>query len=214
LDRPGPFEEWDGRLRPPGVTVALRELALHLLDIAENSIAAEAKTVRLTVEEDTRTDRLRLCVEDDGQGMDEKMVALVTDPFVTTRTTRKVGLGIPLLKAAAEACNGWLTVTSEVGLGTRLECEFQHSHIDRMPLGDMAGTMLSLIVATPQVHWVYRHRVNEAEFVFDDRPIKDELGDVPLTEPGILSYVRETLQQGVADVQAAWIPTNASRFIS
>jgi signal transduction histidine kinase len=90
----------------------LRELALHLLDIAENSVAAEAKTVVLTVEEDTRTDRLKLRVEDDGKGMDEKMAAMVTDPFVTTRTTRKVGLGIPLLKEAAEACNGWLRITS------------------------------------------------------------------------------------------------------
>ena len=202
-----------GALQPPGVTVALRELALHLLDIAENSIAAGAKTVRLTVEEDTRTDRLRLCVEDDGRGMDEKMAALVIDPFVTTRTTRKVGLGIPLLKAAAEACDGWLTITSAVGQGTRLECEFRHSHIDRMPLGDLPGTILALVVGAPQVHWVYRHRVNEAEFVFDDQPIKDELGEVPLTEPEVLRYVREMLQQGVADVQAALTTTNAVRFI-
>jgi hypothetical protein len=189
----------------------VRELALHLLDIAENSIAAGASTVTVTVEENIQTDRLKLSVVDDGQGMDEKMVAMVTDPFVTTRTTRKVGLGIPLLKAAAEACNGWLTIASEVGKGTRLECEFQHSHIDRMPLGDVAGTMLSLIVCAPQIHWIFRHRVNDDEFVFDDQPIKDELGEVPLTEPEILSYVRETLQQGVANVQA--VLTNAALSI-
>ncbi len=189
----------------------MRELALHLLDIAENSVAAGAKTVVVTVEEDTRADRLRLSVEDDGRGMDEEMAALVTDPFVTTRTTRKVGLGIPLLKAAAEACNGWLRITSEVGKGTRLECEFQHSHIDRMPLGDVAGTMLSLLVGAPQIHWVYRHRVDGSEFVFDDQPIKGELGDLPLTEPEILSFVRETLQQGVANVQASL--TNTVPFI-
>jgi len=179
----------------------LRELALHLLDIAENSVAAGANTVVVTVEEDSRADRLRLSVEDDGKGMDEEMAALVTDPFVTTRTTRKVGLGIPLLKAAAEACNGWLRLGSQVGKGTRLECEFQHSHIDRMPLGDVAGTMLALLVGAPQIHWVYRHRVNGDEFVFDDRPIKDELGELPLTEPEILSYIRETLEQGEANVQ-------------
>lgn len=187
--------------------MAVRELALHLLDIAENSIAAQAKTVALTVVEDTPADRLKLSVVDDGQGMDAEMVALVADPFVTTRTTRKVGLGIPLLKAAAEACNGWLNITSEAGKGTRLECEFQHSHIDRMPLGDVAGTLLALMVAAPQIHWVYRHRVNDEEFVFDDQPIKDELGDVPLTEPEILSFVREMLQQGVANVQAALTDT-------
>lgn len=189
----------------------MRELALHLLDIAENSVAAGAKTVVVTVGEDTQADRLRLSVEDDGRGMDEEMAAMVTDPFVTTRTTRKVGLGIPLLKAAAEACNGWLSITSQVGKGTRLECEFQHSHIDRMPLGDVVSTMLSLLVGTPQIHWVYRHRVNGDEFEFDDQPIKDELGELPLTEPEILSYLRETLQQGVAKVQASL--THAELFI-
>ncbi len=181
----------------------MRELALHLLDIAENSLAAGARAVTLAVEEDSRTDRLKLLVADDGQGMDEETARLVVDPFVTSRTTRKVGLGIPLLKAAAEACGGWLTISSVVGRGTRLECEFQHSHIDRMPLGDMAGTMLSLLVTAPQVHWVYRHTVNGREFVFDDQPLKDELGDLPLTEPEILSFVRQTLEQGEAEVQAA-----------
>jgi hypothetical protein len=187
---------------PMGFSI-VRELALHLLDIAENSVAAEAKTITLTVEEDTRADRLKLSVADDGRGMDEELAAMVTDPFVTTRTTRKVGLGIPLLKAAAEACNGGLTIATGVGQGTRVDCEFQHSHIDRMPLGDMAGTLLALIVTTPQIHWIFRHRVNEDEFVFDSQPIKDELGDVPFTEPGVLTFLREMLQQREAELRAA-----------
>jgi hypothetical protein len=181
----------------------VRELALHLLDIAENSVAAEATTVTLTVEEDTRTDQLKLRVVDDGKGMDEELVAMVTDPFVTTRTTRKVGLGIPLLKAAAEACNGGLTITSVAGEGTRVECEFQHSHIDRMPLGDVAGTLLGLFVTAPHIRWIFCHRVNDDEFVFDSQPIKDELGDVPFTEPDVLNFLREMLQQREAEVRAA-----------
>jgi hypothetical protein len=185
----------------------VRELALHLLDIAENSVAAGAKNVTVAVEEDTRTDRLILSVEDDGRGMDEKMAVAVLDPFVTSRTTRKVGLGLPLLKAAAEACNGGLTLTSKVGEGTRVVCEFQWSHIDRMPLGDVAGTVLALVIGTPQVHWVYRHRANDETFDFDDQPIKETLGDVPLTEPDILSFIRATLQDGVAQVQATLAET-------
>jgi hypothetical protein len=181
----------------------LRELALHILDIAENSLAAGAKNVTLAVVEDTQTDRLRLSVQDDGRGMDEETAAAVVDPFVTSRTTRKVGLGIPLLKAAAEACNGWLKIVSAVGQGTQLVCEFQHSHIDRMPLGDMAGTVLALVTTAPDVHWVYRHRVDAQEFVFDDRVIKETLGEVPLTEPEILGFIRGWLQQGMAEVQAA-----------
>ncbi len=181
----------------------MRELALHLLDIAENSLAAGAKNVTLAVEEDTQHDRLRLSVQDDGRGMDEKTAAAVVDPFVTSRTTRKVGLGIPLLKAAAEACQGGLTIVSAVGQGTRLECEFQHSHIDRMPLGDLAGTVLALVTTAPQIHWVYRHRVDAQEFVFDDKVIKETLGEVPLTEPEILGFVRGLLEQGIAEVQAS-----------
>jgi Histidine kinase-, DNA gyrase B-, and HSP90-like ATPase len=185
----------------------VRELALHLLDIAENSVAAGAKNVTVTVEEDTRADRLVLRVEDDGCGMDAQTAAAVLDPFVTSRTTRKVGLGLPLLKAAAEACNGGLKLTSAVGQGTRLECEFQRSHIDRMPLGDVAGTMLTLVISAPHIHWVYRQRADAEEFVFDDQPIKAELGDVPLTEPDILGFIRATLQDGVAQVQAALAET-------
>lgn len=179
----------------------MRELALHLLDIAENSVAADARTIQISVDEDTKKDRLKMSVEDDGKGMNEEMVARVTDPFVTSRTTRKVGLGIPLLKAAAEACNGYLRITSAIGQGTRLEAEFQRSHIDRMPMGDLAGTLLELLVAWPQIHWIFRYKQDSAEFLFDDEPVKEELGDVPLTEPNILTYLRQTLQEGLEDAQ-------------
>ena len=183
----------------------MREIALHLLDIAENSVAAGARRVEITVEEDLQNDRLRIAIQDDGRGMDEQWLARVTDPFVTSRTTRKVGLGIPLLKATAEACNGSLSITSTPGRGTCLAAEFQRSHIDRMPVGDIPGTMLALVVAFPEIHWVFHYRANdranEAEFTFDDEPIKRELEGVPLSEPSILAFIRELLQEGVSGVQ-------------
>lgn len=179
----------------------MRELALHLLDIAENSVAANASTIEIAVDEDLKTDRLKLAVTDNGKGMDAATVASVVDPFVTSRTTRKVGLGIPLLKEAAELCNGYLKIDSTVGKGTRLECEFQHSHIDRMPLGDVAGTLLTLVIANPHIRWLLHYRVNDATFEFDSLPIVEELGDVPLTEPSILAFVRQMLQDGIADVR-------------
>ena len=178
----------------------MRELALHLMDIAENSVAAQAKTVHLDVEEETSADRLWMCVRDDGRGMDAEMVRRVVDPFVTSRTTRKVGLGIPLLKAAAEACNGFLEIQSQPGVGTELQVQFQRSHIDRMPLGDIAATMISLLVAHPEIHWIFRYKVDGAEFLFDDAPVKEVLGDIPLTEPDILAYLRETIESGVREV--------------
>jgi hypothetical protein len=125
----------------------------------------------------------------------------VVDPFVTSRTTRKVGLGIPLLKEAAEACNGFLTIASTPGKGTRLDVEFQHTHIDRMPLGDVAGTILSLVVAYPSIHWKLIYKVNYREFEFDDLPIKETLDGVPLTEPQILAFVRQMLYDGIYEIK-------------
>jgi hypothetical protein len=179
----------------------MRELSLHLLDIAENSVAAGAHTVTITAIEDLLGDRLYLAVQDDGKGMDAATVARVTDPFVTSRTTRKVGLGLPLLKEAAEMCNGFLRITSELGKGTLVEVEFQHSHIDRMPLGDLAETLFALLISSPEIHWIFKYRVNNEDFVFDDAPIKAELAGVPYTEPGILAFLRELIFSGVANVQ-------------
>ena len=181
----------------------MRELALHLLDIAENSVSANAGTICITVEEDMAADRLRMVVEDNGKGMDAEMVARVVDPFVTSRTTRKVGLGIPLLKAAAEACNGFFTITSTVGKGTKVVVEFQHSHIDRMPLGNLPSTWLTLMIGSPEVHWVFHYRMNDQEFVLDDELIKQELGDVPLSEPTVIAFLRDILETGIAEAREA-----------
>jgi anti-sigma regulatory factor (Ser/Thr protein kinase) len=176
----------------------LRELALHLLDIAENSVSAKAGTIRIQVVENHAADRLLMSVEDDGAGMSEEMVARVTDPFVTSRTTRKVGLGIPLLKAAAEACDGGLAIRSVLGKGTCVTVEFQLSHIDRMPMGSITDTILTLVVGSPEVHWIFTYTVDEQTFTFDDQPIKETLDDIPLSDPAILAYLREMLATGVA----------------
>ena len=183
----------------------MRELALHLLDIAENSVAARAQNITISVNEDTMADWLQMSVVDDGCGMDEATVARVIDPFFTSRTTRKVGLGLPFLKQAAEACNGGMQIHSTPGKGTRVEVEFQHSHIDRMPLGDLAGTFLSLLIANPEINWDFNYMVagrGEA-FKFESLPVTQALEGVSLTEPSILSYLRELIESGVADVLSA-----------
>jgi hypothetical protein len=163
----------------------MRELALHLLDLAENSVAADARTVSMRVEEDAACDRLRLTLVDDGRGMTPDLAARVTDAFVTSRTERKVGLGLPLLKAAAE---------------------FQRSHLDRMPLGDLAGTWLTLLVTHPQVHWSFEYSAGAKRFVFNDAALKHELGGVPLTDPAVLRFLRPLLVEGVAGVGRAATP--------
>lgn len=178
----------------------LRELSLHILDIAENSLNAGAACVTIEVLEDTRADRLIIRVADDGRGMDAEMLQRVTDPFFTTRTTRRVGLGIPFLKQATELCDGSFVIESALGKGTTVTAAFRHSHINRMPLGDLANTILTLVVGNPQTDFVYRHKYDERVFEFDTRPIKAELGDVPLSEPSVIEYLRREISDSLAQI--------------
>lgn len=179
---------------------------MHLLDIAENSISANSKSIKIVVTENSIADLLQMKIIDDGKGMSPEFLAQVIDPFTTTRTTRRVGLGIPLLKEAAEACNGYLSIDSTQGKGTSVTVQFQRSHIDRMPLGDLVGTILHLFIGNPHIHWVFQYQFNDAVFAFDDAPIKQELGDIPLSEPDILKFVRETLENGIKEVNPDYAP--------
>jgi hypothetical protein len=183
----------------------MREIALHLLDLAQNSLSAGAHTVEIRVCEDLDADRLTASIRDDGSGMDEETLRKVTDPFFTSRTTRNVGLGLPLLKEAAEACNGGLTIRSQPGTGSQVEASFQHSHIDRMPLGQLATVFLELTVTHPEVHWLFQYTArrhgSESTFAFDDAPVKEALDGVPLTHPDVLAYLRETLENGLGEIR-------------
>jgi len=185
----------------------MKEIALHLLDLAENSVSAEAHTVHLSVSEDFRKDKLTISVEDDGCGMDQEAIQQLADPFYTTRTTRKVGLGIPLLKEQAEACNGKMFITSTPGIGTKVEAAFQHSHIDRLPLGNLTTTFLTLTVGHPDVHWIFTYTYNppfhgsERVFEFDNAPIKETLAGIPLSHPEVITYLRHSLEEGFAEAR-------------
>ena len=178
----------------------MRELSLHILDIAENSVSAGGSRVEISVIEDMDNDRLSIVIGDNGKGMDAETVKRVLDPFVTSRTTRKVGLGLPLLKAAAEGCNGDLTIESEPGVGTTTQVTFQHSHIDRMPLGDLAETWLTLLLGSPEVNWVFHYQVDDEIFFMDDLELKRELDGISFTEPGVLRIIRELIRDGVDSV--------------
>lgn len=174
----------------------MKELSLHILDIIQNSIAAGAELVTLEITEDTEKDLFAFTVTDNGKGMSQDFVEAVMDPFTTSRTTRKVGLGIPLLKHACEATGGRLEIQSQVGQGTTVEARFGYSHIDRQPLGDMAQTMHGLIMAHPGVDFVYRHWVNGKQFSADTREMKTILGGVPLDQPEVLLWLLDYLRDG------------------
>lgn len=175
----------------------MRELSLNVLDIAQNSIVADATLVTLDIRESTADDRLTIRIEDNGRGMTEEQLARVRDPFYTTRTTRRVGMGIPLFRMAAEMADGSLTIRSAVGHGTTVTADFQLSNIDRMPLGDMIGTVTTLIRLNPHIDFLYRHQVDDQVFEADTRSFREILGDVPLNEPDIVKWINDYLTENI-----------------
>jgi hypothetical protein len=176
----------------------MREISLHILDVMENSIEAGAKRVDLEIEEDAARNLLSIAVRDDGRGMDDETLRRVIDPFFTTRTTRHVGLGLPLFKAAAQRCNGDLEVASQLGQGTQVRATFQLDHIDRAPLGDLKMTLLSAILSYRASDVHYRHAVNGREFEFDTGEMRALLGDVPLDHPQVRAWLEEFLDEGIS----------------
>jgi Histidine kinase-, DNA gyrase B-, and HSP90-like ATPase len=174
----------------------VRELSLHILDVLQNAREAGSGLVRLTVDENIPEDRLVIEVTDDGRGMTEEDVRRVTDPFFTTRKTRHVGLGLPLLAAAVGRCNGNLKIESKPGQGTRVMASFQHSHIDRAPLGNMARTLLSFLMGDPPCDLVYVHRRDGDAFELDTRLVRKELGPVPLLHPAVREWLWSYLEEG------------------
>ncbi len=178
----------------------MKELSLHILDIVQNSVAAGAKLITLDLTEDVNTDLLEFSIKDDGCGMTEETLKKVTDPFTTGRTTRRVGLGIPLLKAAAELTGGGLELTSEPGVGTTVTARFVYDSIDRQPLGNMAETILGIIISYENIDFVYYHRVNEKEFTIDTREIKGILGEVSLNEPEVVLWLSGFLNENETEL--------------
>ncbi len=179
----------------------MREIALHILDIAQNSVTANAKNVKIEVVEDADTDQLLVTISDNGCGMTPEFLDKVTNPFTTKRTTRKVGLGIPLFKLAAENTGGSFEIASEVGVGTKVRAVFGYSHIDRQPLGDMAETMLGLITSYENVDFLYIHKVGNKEFEIDTAELKKILGDVPFSTPDVYLWLSEYISEGEKSLQ-------------
>ena len=174
------------------------ELSLNILDVAKNSVTAGATLVRIGVRADTAADRLTIVIADNGCGMSPETVARVVDPFYTTRTTRKVGLGVPFFKMAAELTGGSLRIDSTVGEGTTVTAVFGLRHIDWMPLGDLAGSFCTLLQPNPEVDFVLDYAVDAAEFTVDTREYRAVLEGVSLAEPEVLAFLADAIREGMA----------------
>lgn len=173
----------------------MEELALHILDLAENSLAAGARRLEIRLTESRREDRLRLEITDDGCGMSQQDLRRALDPFFTTHSPRKVGLGLPLLEQAARAAGGELRIESQPGVGTQVTAEFRLSHPDRQPLGDMGATLLALAAGHPEVEILYRHSTEEKLTTFSSAAVRSRLGGVRLNSPAGIAALKAALQE-------------------
>ncbi len=179
----------------------MTEISLNILDVAENSTKAGATLVEIGVMVSHLSDTLTVTIKDNGCGMDEEQVRKVTDPFYTTRTTRKVGLGVPFFKQAAEATGGSFEITSKKGVGTYVKAVFVLSSIDRMPLGDICLTMQNLIIYHPETDFLYTYAFDSKSFVLDTREFREILGeDIPFNSPEIAAYIMDYLKENTLEV--------------
>ncbi len=177
----------------------MKELSLNILDIAKNSVKANADTVKIEIDETDET--LRIIISDNGCGMTKELLESVTDPFTTTRTTRKVGMGIPLFKMAAEMTDGTFSITSRCenefpdSHGTKTSALFYKNHIDFTPLGDIVSSVTTLIQGSPDIRWVFNHKTQKGEVELDTAEIKAVIGEISLAEPEILVWIKENLEE-------------------
>lgn len=178
----------------------MRELSLNILDVAQNSITAGASLIIVEVNENTVDRTLLIGIYDNGKGMSEKQVRSVIDPFFTTRTTRKVGMGIPLFKMAAEQTGGRLEIKSELGIGTEVRAYFKTDSVDFTPLGDVPSTIQMLITMNTDRDFVYKLTVNGKEFIADTREIKAILGDVPLDTYEVSQWLKDFITENTHEL--------------
>ena len=180
----------------------MRELSLHILDIAQNSIKAEAEVLRIVVIEDFVQDLLTIKIKDDGCGMDEETLLKVVDPFYTSRTTRKVGLGIPMFKIAAEQCEGHFEIKSSLGNGTEIIATFRYKHIDRMPLGNMAETIVTIVNVCDTMDLIYTHEVQGKTFTLNTKEIKKLLEGISITNIEVITWLKSYIEEGLNEINA------------
>ena len=180
----------------------MNDLSLHIIDIIQNSLSAGAKRIGLAIKEDSANDRLTISIEDNGKGMAPEVAARLGDPFYTTRTTRKVGMGIPLFKQSAMQSGGNLSVESEPGKGTTVTAWFELGNIDRPPLGDVANSFVLMVSANPQIHFTLSYVVNENEYTFDSVEVAEVLGDIELSDVRVIRMLEEIVRENINELKS------------
>lgn len=179
----------------------MHELSLHILDIMLNSVEAQASFIELQVEEDSLQDIFSITIKDNGRGMDKETLSRACSPFFSTRKTRKIGLGLSLLKAKAEECGGYLLVEGEKHKGTMVRAVFQYSHWDRPPLGNIAGSICCFLATEKPIDLLYTHRIKEKIFILDTKEIKKRIEPLSLNCTQVLKWIEEYIDSGLRDLR-------------
>ena len=178
----------------------MEDLSLHILDIVENAIAAKAKKIDLLIREELNEDRLVIEIADDGIGMDDEVREKATDPFFTTRASRRVGLGLSLMAQAGREAGGMLRIESELGKGTKVTATFQYSHIDRKPLGSMIETMTTLLLGNPELDISYSHQKEGKTYTLSSYALKEQFKNRSLAAPEVIRWLKKHLREGLAQI--------------
>ena len=178
----------------------MKDLSLHILDLVENAIAARAKKIEISIQEEPREDRLVIEIKDDGMGMDPEVSQRATDPFFTTRSSRRVGLGLSLMAQAAQEAGGRLRIESELEKGTKVVATFRYHHIDRKPLGDMIETMTTLLLGNPELQISYIHHKDGESYVLNSQMLKERFKNQSLTHPQVIQWLRSHLREGLFQI--------------
>jgi hypothetical protein len=187
----------------------MKTLALNILDIVQNSIRAKADQVSISITESVTDDLYQICIGDNGTGIPKEILNNVTNPFVTTRTRRRMGLGLPLLKYHAEITGGSLEIISEENGGTFVKADFSHSHIDRQPLGDIAGVIRILIASNPGIEFCYNHKTDTGSYCFSTKDTKEALETEELTCQALLQDIREMINYNLTTINVSGLDIKA-----
>ena len=179
----------------------MKDLSLHILDIVQNSISAKASLIEIEIDEQPKDDTLTITITDNGKGMTAEQVQNVSDPYFTSRTSRKVGLGIPLFKQSAEQSGGNFSITSTVNVGTKVTAQLGYNHIDRPVLGDVANAISLLVMSNPTIDFVYTHKFGEKQYAFDTREVKDVLGDTPINNTQIIKMINDIITENINEIR-------------
>lgn len=173
----------------------MNDLAATVLDIASNAVRANASIVQISIHESKQYDFFRLLIQDNGKGMDEETINQALNPFYSTRTTRSIGMGLPLLNDLAKGCNGSLNIDSKVGVFTKVLLEIQRSHIDVPPMGDIGEAIMILIQSNDRIHYIFNYQSDEETYQLDTNEVKQVLETDSLNDYMILNWIKENVNQ-------------------